>query len=150
MLRLAVISYLTFAALAGPWFCCCSAARIAAMLQGEPAASACVHGHCCHHDDADQHTDKQRFPFKHTPDPAKPCPCQENRPVAAHVDAANQEVIRQLERGESLVPVLVHQISFDLGVCSASVIRLHESQESSAFPHLTGREILHTLQTYLC
>ena len=149
MFRMAVISYLVLATLAGPFLCCCNAARIAAMLQSDPATSACRHGHCCHHRDAVQETE-QRAPSKNTPDPTKPCPCQENRPVAVHVDAASQEIIRQLERGESLLQMLVHLINLDLGVCSASLIGLHQSQESSAFPHLTGRQILHTLQSYLC
>jgi hypothetical protein len=150
MLRLAVISYLVLATLAGPLLCCCNAARIAAMLRSGPEASVCHHGHCCHHGNANQQTDAQRVPSKNTPGPTKPCPCQENRPVAVHVDAASQEIIRQLERGESLLQVLVRRIHLDLGVCSASAIGFYQSQESSAFPHLTGREILHTLQSYLC
>lgn len=152
MFRMAVISYLVLATLAGPFLCCCNAARISAMLQStaDQERSGCRHSHCCHRTDADQQNDEKRVPSKNTPDPTKPCPCQENRPVAVHVDAASQEIIRQLERGEPLVQVLVYLINFDLGVCAASVIGLHQSQESSAFPHLTGREILHTLQSYLC
>lgn len=150
MFRMAVISYLVLATLAGPILCCCNAARIASILQSTSESWACRHGHCCHHRAADTQTDEQAIPSKKTSDPTKPCPCQENRPVAVHVDAASQEIIRQLERGEPLVQVLVHLINLDLGVCSASAIGLHQSQESSAFPHLTGREILHTLQSYLC
>lgn len=67
-----------------------------------------------------------------------------------HVDAGSQEISRQLERGGPLVQVLVHRIDLEQLDCSACVVGLDPSQESSAFPHLTGREILHTLQSYVC
>jgi hypothetical protein len=148
MLRIAVTSYLLLTIMAGPWLCCCNVARLATLLQSstEPAAKGCHRSQCCQHQAARHQGSEPAAPSQPKPEPAKPCPCNENHPVATSADSTGQEIVRQLERGLPSVSPFISLIGLD-PTCH---INFRHSLESQAFPYLTGREILQTLQTYLC
>lgn len=141
MLRAGVISWLVLATLVGPWLCCCNTARIENLLQSLSDSPVNHQSRCCHPHNEQPVTDGDQ------PDPAKPCPCRDHTPEAGQVEPVSAEVLRQLDRGLPALAILVSFATPVLLDCKANFV-CHDHH--SAFPHLSCRDILCALQSFIC
>lgn len=145
MLRIGLAIYLAFATVAGPWFCCCSATRLAYEL-GQLAqssvsrAQSCESGYCpC------QRAAKQKageFPPK-----PRPCPCQEKNGTKV-APASGFDFIKwvRLSVGESAGGPVV--VAPTLNAPLISTLQGHVA--SSMLPFFTAQDMLRALHNYLC
>jgi len=128
--------------LAGPWLCCCTTARIDNLLEAFSDSPVGPHARCCHSHNEQPVTDGEQ------PDPAKQCPCRDHTADAGQVKPVSAEVLRQLDRG---LPALAILVSFGVlaFLLDCKVIAVHHDHHS-AFPHLSCRDILCALQSFVC
>lgn len=166
MFRLALVSYLTAAMLAGPAVCCCTASDVLGAMthpssggQPERPAPQC-HGHhgggSCHsHRHAPQRHDcdtgrhKRAQPTKMPDAPAHPCSCPESRFDALTVKVSDADVggfLRlQVEFCDGSAIVALSP-SIHTHLLNATIA----AQGTTTFPHMSAPEILRALQTFRC
>lgn len=153
MFRLAFIAYLTFAALAGPSFCCCTATKIGAWLAGATAsadAHAPMHT-CCSGKRSVQPTaparSDARCPVVLPASDGHDCQCPDHDSEAVP-SAQRLDTAKSLDEAGSAVawpPVALLSVLF----------RMEEGQASrgrpgwTSFAHLSSQEILRALQRFL-
>lgn len=147
MIRIGLATYLAFATVAGPWFCCCSATRLAYEL-GQLTRSSASRGHscsqrsgCCHCRNAGKENDDE------LPPKPRSCPCQDKN-GAKVAPASGFDFVKwvRLSVGESaggsviLVPTLRAPL--------LSILQDHISVSTQ--PFLTAQDMLRALHNYLC
>lgn len=146
MIRIGLAIYLIFATVAGPWFCCCSATRLANALgqltrARESHVNSCSQrsGCCSCRHAAQQGSDES---------PPKPrCPCHDKH-GAKVAPTSGFDIVKwvRLSLGESaggpLVPV---------SACKAPLpLQPDSGASSSVLPFLTAQDMLRALHNYLC
>jgi hypothetical protein len=147
MMRAVLASYLVLATAAGPWLCCCTANRLAALaaapqvpvtaVEPTPHAAGC----CCHGKPA---------PEKRTPVvPARPalpsCPCGEGRPTAAVLVSTEATSLSQADGQPEYWTSLVLPAA-----CPASIGDERLWAENTVWPFVTARDILHAQHILRC
>ncbi len=142
MVRIGLTANLILVVLAGPWLCCCSAANLASALEERPQP-ACSHQGCCH---AQQSGKTSPQPEK--PNPQKPCPCQERQLPSVPVKTLDSEVVKHLHAVQQ--DIVEFSVLASQPEVSDRVEAGQRSDESTAFPFLTSRDILSRLQALLC
>lgn len=154
MFRVAIVAYLTFFALAGPSFCCCTAGRVGAWLASvSGAAEGHDHSHAC----CGAHSKKS--PVATSPvtgceslvrgtghDDDCSCPELSSEAIVAphHFDAAKLLD----ESGSGLDwPLPAAMLPARVAVADGRSTRGHPA--GSSFAYLSGQEILRALQRFL-
>jgi hypothetical protein len=154
MFRVAVVAYLSFVALAGPSFCCCTAGKVGAWL-ASVTRSADVHApaHAC----CGAHSKKAHVATRATTDcdflvggtgHGDDCSCPELSSEAI-VAAPPLDAAKLLDdSGTSLDwPLPSAILPARIAIADGRSTRGHPC--ASAFVHLSGQEILRALQRFL-
>lgn len=154
MLRLALITYLTMATLAGPAWCCCTLTRLAAnTLRLIGSTESAVPRTCCRHHStpAEQvnHPGDQRD--SHCPAPRDhDCPCKPHpseQQVALPFDSQAAAQSWLLFMGQDLVSLVAVPVPL---VPECDELANPSHFDRSGFQHLTGSDILRLLQVFRC
>ncbi|HEV7280527.1 MAG TPA: hypothetical protein VGN57_10000 [Pirellulaceae bacterium] len=153
MFRLAFIAYLSFVALAGPSFCCCTAQKVGVWLAGAMAsadAHAPMHT-CCSGKKSLQPTaparSDERCPVVLPASDGHDCQCPEHDSEAVPSSQRLDTAKSLDEAGSAIAWPAVALLSVPF--------RMEDGQASrgrpirTSFAHLSGREILCALQRFL-
>lgn len=154
MLRVALITYLMVGTLAGPAWCCCTfdqLARWCAPVTESKSQSSAPSG-CCHRHSAPQEKKESTQPHeRNSPAPKDaPCPCKDqNSGQAAPAILTSQEANDARWNGSESDQSAAFAIPV-LWIRSVSDRSVAFPPSPSAFPGLTGRDILCAFQDYRC
>jgi hypothetical protein len=153
MFRLAFIAYLSFVALAGPSFCCCTAQRVGAWLAGATAsadANAPMHT-CCSGKRSLQATAPARAdgrcPVVLPASDGHDCQCPEHDSEAVPSSQRLDTAKSLDEAGSAVAWIPVALLSVQFRREEGQILRGRPGWTS--FAHLSGQEILRALQRFL-
>ena len=151
MVRIGLSLYLMCSALAGPWLCCCTTERLAALFASPTKQTS--HVACCGHQAATG-SQKHRTPQQgrgQQEDPGRPsCPCQEDGSrqvalVSLASEVAQQFQSRQIPQGPvELVAVI------PTALCLSAKGDRQTSGQSILMPFLTAQDILRAHHNLRC
>lgn len=146
MLRLAVTAYLTVVSATGPWVCCCTASRIAALLDSRSGKTSAPR-RCCGH-----HTGQSRAPkHDHVPGPEAPCcPCPLDPSRSPAAALGSYEPTKQFEAREAERASSAPFLSPDVDPCSGRTCPQGTPRGLSALPFLTADDILRAFHILRC
>jgi hypothetical protein len=142
-MRVVLAIYLTLATAAGPWLCCCSANRLAALAAAARAPVPSPKPACCH-----CHGTPAPKPTPSTParPPLPSCPCGEGRPTAAVLVHSGTALLPQTD----LKPAYV--MAPALGASGPGLIGGGELLQAgnAVWPFATARDLLHARHILRC
>lgn len=151
MVRIGLSLYLMLAAVAGPWFCCCTTERLVELLALPTKQSA--HSRCCtqhQHPTSQQH----RGPEQHPGKPGQPgdpsCPCKEDASQPVVLATTDSDLAKQLQSRYScqgLTELLPHVLAH-FSLSPESDVRA--SAKGVALPFLSSHDILHAMHILRC
>jgi hypothetical protein len=150
MVRVVVVAYLVVVTAAGPWLCCCTPARLAAMLPSPsttvPSTSA-RHDCCTGHGEA-AHRSAPAGVQDRAPPSGHPCPCQGATPCSVMLPPAPEGTDPSADApSQSLIgPASVPMMDGVLTSCPAPAFQ----GARGAPPFLTADDLLHVLHRLRC
>ncbi len=152
MVRIGLSLYLMLAAAAGPWFCCCTTERLAALF-ASPAKRTSQAG-CCGDHQANKGPQKHRTPEQRPGDQDRPgrpsCPCQEDGSRQVTLAAPDSEAAKQLQSRYSLQGLVELMPLALTAPCLSAEGDPPTSGEGVRLPFLSSQDILRALHILRC
>jgi hypothetical protein len=151
MVRIGLSLYLMFSALAGPWLCCCTTERMAALFASPTTKTS--HVGCCGHHAATgsqkQRTPEQRPGNKDQPG-RQPCPCQEDGSRQALLASPDSEVAKEFQSRNSFQAPVGFLSLLPTALCLSAEGNPQRSGEGVLLPFLSAQDILYSLHNLRC
>lgn len=150
MVRIGLSLYLMLAAVAGPWLCCCTSERLAALFASPTKQSS--HDGCCGNHQTAKHSQKHRTSEQRSGDQEQPnrppCPCQEDG--SRQVVALNPELGKQVQSRYSVQGQAEPLFALPTLLCLSSDGDRKVPSKGEILPFLTAQDILCTLHILRC
>lgn len=145
MVRIGLCLYLALSGLAGPWVCCCTAERLAAVFATQSSPL-----HCCGHRQSTTRSQKHGTLRQRTGDEVPPgrhsCPCEQSSSHQVLLVSLNSEVGKQDQFQHSLQALL----GFLLYVPPTAERETLITAQGVHLPFLSAQDILRTLHKLRC